>query len=264
MPLGQGGFLRSVISPSVCASKSPDFEMEPGFFFSSQPIFTLYNVAPPTRGCNCVTDFPSPHRCTPFRRFRDCAMPATPPLIAGLLEASDHLLLSHANRVRSYAALLAAPLNLSPEDQHALALGAFLHDIGYVALNRWDAGTQETDGGSDRADDLHSMLGVRMTAPLGIPEPASHIIAHHHKRYDGAGHPNGLAGNQIPLLARIVGVAQTFDHLTAQTGQAAMPFVEACEHLGNQAGTALDPDLVELFLERAGESLSAHSAPTRA
>jgi putative two-component system response regulator len=108
------------------------------------------------------------------------------------------------------------------------------------------------------------MLGVRMTAPLGIPEHASHIIAHHHERYDGAGHPNGLAGNQIPLLARIAGVAQAFDHLTAQTGQAAMPFSEACEYLGNQAGTALDPDLVELFLERVGESPSAHAAQTHA
>lgn len=186
------------------------------------------------------------------------------PLIADLLEASDHMLLPHANRVRSYAALLAAPLNLSSDDQHALAIGAFLHDIGYVALNRWDAGAQETDGGSDRADDLHPMLGVRMTVPLGIPEHASHIIAHHHERYDGAGHPNGLAGNQIPLLARIVGVAQTFDHLTTQTGQADMPFDEACEHLGNQAGTALDPDLVELFLERIGESPSAHAAQTHA
>ncbi|MEK7294676.1 MAG: HD domain-containing phosphohydrolase [Nitrospirota bacterium] len=186
------------------------------------------------------------------------------PLIADLLEASDHMLLPHANRVRSYAALLAAPLNLSSDDQHALAIGAFLHDIGYVALNRWDAGAQETGGGSDRADDLHPMLGVRMTAPLGIPELASHIIAHHHERYDGAGHPNGLAGNQIPLLARIVCVAQTFDHLTAQTGQPPLPFDEACERLGNQAGTALDPALVELFLERIGESPSAHAAQAHA
>lgn len=186
------------------------------------------------------------------------------PLIADVMEASDHMLLSHANRVRSYAALLTAPLNLSADDQRALTIGAFLHDIGSVALKRWDAGAQEADGGSDRADDLHSMLGVRMTAPLGIPNHASHIIAHHHERYDGAGHPNGLSGNQIPLLARIICVAQTFDHLTAQTGQAVMPFTEACEHLGNQAGTALDPDLVELFLEQVGESPSAHSAQTHA
>jgi cyclic di-GMP phosphodiesterase len=186
------------------------------------------------------------------------------PLIVDLLEASDHMLLSHANRVHSYASLLAAPLNLSSDDQHALAIGAFLHDIGCVALNRWDTGAQEGAEGSDVADDLHSMLGVRMTSPLGIPIHASHIIAHHHERYDGTGLPNGLAGNQIPLLARIVGIAQTFDHLTAQAGQAAMPFAEACEHLSRQAGTALDPDLVELFLERVGELPSAHSTQTHA
>lgn len=204
---------------------------------------------------------PSMHPVPPFPGPCDAG---NVPLIADVMEASDHMLISHANRVRSYAALLATPLNLNSDDQHALAIGAFLHDIGCVALNRWDAGAQETDGGSDRAEDLHQMLGVRMTAPLGIPKQASHIIAHHHERYDGAGHPKGLAGNQIPLLARIVGVAQTFDHLTAQTGQAAMPFAEACEHLGSQAGTALDPDLVELFLERVGESPSAHSAQTHA
>jgi cyclic di-GMP phosphodiesterase len=204
---------------------------------------------------------PSMHPVPPFPELRDAG---DVPLIADLLEASDHRLLSHANRVHSYAALLAAPLNLSSDDQHALAIGAFLHDIGYVALNRWDAGAQETEGGSDRADDLHTTIGARMVVPLGIPEHASHIIAHHHDRYDGTGLPNGLAGNQIPLLARVVGVAQTFDQLTAQTGQAAMPFAEACEHLGNQAGTALDPDLVGLFLTRAGESPPAHSAPTRA
>ena len=204
---------------------------------------------------------PAMHRLPPLPELRNAGDAS---LIADLLEASDHRLLSHVNRVRNYAALLAAPLNLSSDDQRTLAIGAFLHDIGCVALNHWDAGAQESEGESDRADDLHSMLGVRMTAPLGISEPASHIIAHHHERYDGTGYPNGLSGNQIPLLARIVGVAQSFDQLTAQTGQAAMPFAEACEHLGNQAGTALDPDLVGLFLERASESPPAHSAQTHA
>lgn len=185
-------------------------------------------------------------------------------LLTDLMDASDHLLLPHANRVRGFSTLLAAALNLSPDDRHALALGAFLHDIGYVAMDRGDAGIQGTSGDSDRADDLHPALGVQLTAPLGLPERGSQIIAHHHERYDGSGYPNGLAGDRIPLLARIVAVAQAFDHLTTPDDHAAMPFTEACEHLGTQAGTALDPDLVELFLERIGELQSPRPAPTGA
>ena len=185
-------------------------------------------------------------------------------LLSDLMDASDHLLLSHATRVRSYSALLAAPLNLSQDDQRALAIGAFLHDIGYVGMDGGDTVRQNTNGGMDRADDLHPLLGVQMTAPLGPPERASLIIAHHHDRYDGSGHPTGLAGDQIPLLARIVAVAQAFDQMTAPNGHPVMPFADACGRLGDQAGAELDPNLVELFLERAGELQSPHPAPTGA
>ncbi len=199
--------------------------------------------------------------------------PAQPPLdpysadtlslCTDLMEASDHKLLSHANRVRNHAALLAAPLKLSPADQQALAIGAFLHDIGYVAMDCWDAGAQDARAGSDTTEALHPMLGVRMATPLGIPARALEIIAQHHARHDGSGHPHGLAGDQIPLLARIVGIAQTFDHLTTSNGQAPLSFTEACERLGSMAGTALDPDLVELFLEQAGALHQSRSASTR-
>jgi putative nucleotidyltransferase with HDIG domain len=185
-------------------------------------------------------------------------------LLSDLMEASDHLLITHANRVRGYSALLASPLNLSPDDQQALAIGAFLHDIGYVAMDRGSTDRQDTSGDLDRADDLHPLRGVQLTASLGLPERASLIIAHHHDRYDGSGHPTGFAGDRIPLLARIVAVAQAFDHVTAPNGHPVMPFAEACGRLGVQAGTALDPALVELFLERAGELQSPHPAPTGA
>lgn len=185
-------------------------------------------------------------------------------LFADLLEASDHRLLFRANRVRSYAALLAAPLKLSLADQHALAIGSFLHDIGYVAMDRGDASAQDTRAGSDTAEALHPMLGVRMATPAGVPDRALQIIAHHHERHDGSGYPNGLAGDQIPLLARIVGIAQTFDHVTTPNEHPAMPFADACEHLSHQAGTALDPGLVELFIERLSEQRQPRPAQTNA
>jgi len=184
-------------------------------------------------------------------------------LFSDLLEASDHALLAHARRVRDYASLLAAPLNLGPDDRRALTLGSFLHDIGYVAMDRWDGAPQDTCEESDRADDLHPALGAQLLKPLEIPESVLGIIAHHHERYDGAGHPDGLTGDRIPLLARIVGIAETFDHLTVQHGHPAVPFAEACEQLGTLSGTALDPALVELFLAHVGQlhparTISAH------
>ncbi len=183
-------------------------------------------------------------------------------LLADLMEASDRLLLSHANRVRGYAALLAAPLKLSPAEKHALALGSFLHDLGLVATERWDSPEPTAD--SDSTDTRHPRLGVRMAAQAGIPERALEIIAHHHERHDGSGYPDGLAGERIPLLARIVSIAQTFDQLTTPTARPSMALAEACEYLGNQAGTALDPDLVELFLDRLSDQQPTRQAKTGA
>jgi putative nucleotidyltransferase with HDIG domain len=204
----------------------------------------------------------------------EVARPAQPPLdphdaatlslLADLMEASDYRLLSHATRVRGYSELLAAPLKLSPADQRALAIGSFLHDIGHVALDRWESTEEDSRGGSDTTGILHPMVGVRMATPAGVPDRALQIIAYHHERHDGSGHPDGLAGDRVPLLARIVGVAQAFDHLTAPNGYSAMPFADACEQLGSQAGTALDPGLVELFLERAGDLQPSRPAPTGA
>ena len=203
----------------------------------------------------------SPYPAQPSLGPRDAD---TLSLLADLMEASDRLLLSHANRVRGYSALLAAPLKLSPADKEALAIGSFLHDLGRVAMDRWDSPVQEAPVGLDTTDTLHQKLGVRMAAQAGVPERALEIIAHHHERHDGSGYPDGLAGDRIPLLARIVSVAQTFDHLTAPAEPHSIGLAEACEHLGNQAGSAFDPDLVELFLERLSDQQPTRPAQTGA
>ena len=208
----------------------------------------------------CAASAPE-HPALPLLDPRDAGMLS---LFSDLMEASDPMLLAHANRVRGYTALLAEPLKLGPADQHALAIGSFLHDVGWVALDRWESPAQERWIEADATDTLHPALGVRMAAQAGAPERALQVIAHHHERYDGSGHPNGLAGDLIPQLARIVGVAQTFDQLAMPNGGAALPFAEACDQLGSLAGTALDPGLVELFLSRLSEQQPTRPAPTSA
>lgn len=194
---------------------------------------------------------PSPHRSVP--PTLDPREKAALALLADLLEATDRLLLARADRVRGYAALLATALQLSPADQHALMIGSFLHDLGYVALDRLAGDGKGQTGEMDGINTRHPMLGVRMAAPLGVPDAALHAIAHHHERYDGSGFPDGLAGERIPLLARIVGIAETFDRLATPDSHAPVSFSDACARLGALAGTALDPGLVDLFLERISE-----------
>jgi putative nucleotidyltransferase with HDIG domain len=185
-------------------------------------------------------------------------------LFADLMDAADSTLRARANRVCGYAAMLAAPLKLSPADQHALAIGSFLHDIGWVALERWESPGREPWNDSDAADTRHLELGVRMAAQAGVPAAALEIVARHHERYDGSGYPDGLAGKHIPHLARIVAVARMFDQLAASNGGTALPLAHACDQLGSLAGTALDPNLVELFLARLSEQQASRMIQTGA
>lgn len=197
--------------------------------------------------------FPSstPHQSVP--PLPDPRERAALALAADLLEATDRRLLARASRVCGYAALLAEALNLNQRDQRALTIGAFLHDLGYVPLGRLTEERLGQIGETDGVETRHPMLGVRMAAPLGVPEAALKAIAHHHERYDGSGFPDGLAGERIPLLARIVGIAEMFDRLAWPSSHTPVALTDACASLGALAGTALDPGLVDRFLERIAE-----------
>ena len=100
-----------------------------------------------------------------------------------------------------------------------------------------------------------------MIAPLGLPIEVKQIIASHHERWDGHGYPRGLQGTDIPLLARIVGIAQTFDHLTADApGRVALPLEAAIQHISLQSHTYFDPLLLELFVQVVKDSPVSPSA----
>lgn len=171
------------------------------------------------------------------------------PLLSDLLEAKDRQLFNHSSRVGFYSTLLANRLNLSLTEQKSLALGAFLHDIGKIAME--EHLLSKTEGHETSEQDLlkrHPEIGARMVLPLGIPAEVGQIISYHHERYDGSGYPYGLQGEGIPLLARIVSIAQTFDHLTTDhpTPQA-LQIDAAIRQITLQAETRFDPMLAEVF-----------------
>ena len=171
------------------------------------------------------------------------------PLLSDMLEAKDRQLFNHSSRVSFYSTLLANRLNLSLPEQKSLALGAFLHDIGKIAIEgQLLSKTEEHETAEQDLLKRHPEIGARMILPLGLPAEVGQIISYHHERYDGSGYPYGLQGEGIPLLARIVSIAQTFDHLTTDppTPQA-LPIDAAIQQITLQAETRFDPMLTDVF-----------------
>ena len=178
------------------------------------------------------------------------------PLFSDTLEATDRQLLNHSSRVSFYATLMASRLNLTLSEQKSLALGAFLHDIGKTSLPSYRfSEDQILPSGEASLCKEHPDRGARMIAPLGLPIEVGQIVASHHERWDGQGYPRGLRGTDIPFLARIVGIAQTFDHMTADApGRVALPLDAAISQISLQSHTDFDPLLLELFIQVVKDS----------
>jgi putative two-component system response regulator len=134
-------------------------------------------------------------------------------------------------------------------------MGAFLHDIGKISQPEYRfSEDQILPSGEAASCKEHPDRGARMILPLGLPAEVGQIISYHHERWDGQGYPHGLQGEGIPLLARIVCIAQTFDHLTAETtGRSPLSIDDATRHIGGQAHTHFDPMLADLFARVVGE-----------
>ena len=176
------------------------------------------------------------------------------PLISDLLEAKDRHLLNHGSRVSFYATLVANRLSLPIAEQQSLALGALVHDLDLISLPGNRVLEMESDQQMHRPD-----LGAKMGRAMGLSPDAVQIIALHHERWDGTGYPFGLREERTPLLARIVGITQVFDDLTAEKPErTSLPINEALQQIEQQAGTAFDPTLTELFCRTMREQPPQH------
>jgi putative two-component system response regulator len=104
----------------------------------------------------------------------------------------------------------------------------------------------------------HPVVGAQIVAPFDFLARATPVILHHHERWDGSGYPDGLAGEAIPLAARLVAVADVYDALTSERPyRAALPPDEARQHLRAQAGRTLDARAVAAFVSLAGDRVGA-------
>src|SRR5262245_45523355 len=170
--------------------------------------------------------------------------------MAQAVELRDGYTGGHTQRVTTYATRLAQHLGLSPEDQKRIAIGTALHDIGKIGVR--DAVLNKA--GRLTATEFervkaHTMDGVAILQNIAEMAPVLPIIRHHHERWDGTGYPDGLAGKRIPLLARIVAVADAFDAMTSNRPyRAAMSLDADLAELQDKAGTHFDPECVHAFL----------------
>ena len=166
-----------------------------------------------------------------------------------LLGAKHPELIQHGSRVNFYASLLTEHLQLTQEDREAIHLGAYIHDIGKIGIHdRLIAGHHSPSDHEQELMSCHPIIGAQFIRALPFQPAVEQIIRYHHEKFDGSGFPDGLAGDDIPFPARIVGLANIFDnYVTGQGESRAMPVPEARENIRQEAGKSLDPKLAELF-----------------
>ena len=137
--------------------------------------------------------------------------------MALLIEARDGNTEGHCHRMANYATALGRALDLGEEDLHALHRGGFLHDIGMLAIP--DQVLRKSGPLDPEEFELmksHTTVGDSLCGNLRSLEPVRPIIRHHHERLDGSGYPDGLAGDEIPLIAQIIGVVDVYDAVTTR------------------------------------------------
>lgn len=163
------------------------------------------------------------------------------------LESNDPSMKGHSDRVNYYATLIAEGLKLSQADTRHLQTSAYLHDIGNVGMTVKNGSTDETER-IERRD--HPRKGAKMVEPLKLSPEVINGIKYHHERIDGTGYPEGLKGDQIPLFARIIAIADYYDSVTmGGPNKEALGKGKALQELKKNAVTQFDAKLVDLFIK---------------
>ena len=194
------------------------------------------------------------------RALRELLLGAVGALVSAI-EAKDGYTAGHSQRVAEMACAIARDTGWDFADVEQLRLGALLHDIGKIGISQ---DILNKPGRLDEAEweliRQHPVIGARILSTIPGCEDLLRSVLHHHEYYDGSGYPSGIAGEDIPLGARIVAVADVYDALTSKRSyRDAYPVAKALAIMDESSGTMLDSEILAAFLAtaRAGGSAAA-------
>jgi len=170
--------------------------------------------------------------------------------LAAAIDARDPYTCGHSQRVTKYALMAGTLLIMSGEELEVLEYGGILHDIGKIGiadhiLTKHGVLTPE----EKEIMRTHPVIGANMIKEIPFLEKVSRLILHHHERYDGSGYPDGLKGEEIPMGARLIAVADAFDSMTTERSYRVVLSVDtAINELHRFSGTHFCPVAVEAFV----------------
>lgn len=167
------------------------------------------------------------------------------------IEARDRYTRQHSNRVTRFALIIGKALGCTSEELDVLNFAGHLHDIGKIGI-RDDILLKPGKLSAEEFEKIkeHPVIGANILKQLGFWERERRIILHHHERYDGTGYPDGLKRDQIPLLARILSVADVYDALSSDRAyRRKMEDSQVLKILQEGAGTQFDPHIIAVFFK---------------
>ncbi|MFQ5701206.1 MAG: HD domain-containing phosphohydrolase, partial [Acidobacteriota bacterium] len=175
--------------------------------------------------------------------------------IALAIEAKDRTSERHLRRMRIYSVGIGRLLGMTREELESLEYAALLHDIGKLVVP--ESVLSKPAGLSSEEFQIvanHPKVGAEILEATSLPRSVVQMVRHHHERYDGSGYPDGLMGMEIPLGARILAAADTFEALTSdRPHRPGVPVDEAIAHLRLHAGTLFDPRVARILVEHHEE-----------
>ena len=186
-----------------------------------------------------------------YRRYLD-----TIGALLNALDARDGIASGHSRRVANYACAIGKAMGFPPKSQRMLELAALLHDVGKILISEHILGKpgkltdQET-----YIIRQHPEMGEAIVGAVEFLKETKPFIRHHHERFDGLGYPDGLAGESIPLEARIIFIAEVFDAIRSNSSyQKIRNLKEAIAEMEAGAGTQFDPNILRTFIENVARN----------
>lgn len=169
---------------------------------------------------------------------------------AKAIEAKDIYTRGHSERVLKISMAIAAEMGLTREQMNVLHYASILHDVGKIAIeDRILNKPGRLDHEEYELVKQHPIIGANIVSTVSFLNEAIEVVRHHHERFDGTGYPAGLKGDKIPVLSRIISVADAFDAITSnRLYREALRHEHALEEIRNSSHSQFDPEVVEAFI----------------